>query len=266
MGYSNELESRVAKKVTKAIIDFGLIDHGDRIMIGLSGGKDSWALIQILDVLKRRAPIDFSFVAVNIDSGYDGYEHQKITNTCAERGWELHVEHTDIGETIEDILDDSETPCSLCARLRRGALYRLATTVGASKIALGHHADDFIETLLLNLFFQGSIKAMPARLVSDNGQHVVIRPLVYVLESEARQYAKQSNLPIIGCCCPACGDLSLQRQRMKRLIAQLEVEHPNVKHSILRALGNVSPRHLLAKEPALSGQRDSDGSLRDRRQ
>jgi len=247
MPYATELESRIAKKVTKAITEFGLIEDGDRIMIGLSGGKDSWALIQILDVLRRRAPIDFSFVAVNIDSGYDGYEHHKITEACAARGWELHVEHTDIGETIEDVLDDSATPCSLCARLRRGALYRLATKVGASKIALGHHADDFIETLLLNLFFQGSIKAMPARLVSDNGAHVVIRPLVYVLESEARQYAKESNLPIVGCCCPACGDLSLQRQRMKRLIAQLEVEHPNVKNSILRALGNVSSRHLLTR-------------------
>ena len=157
----------------------------------------------------------------------------------------MHVEHTNIGETIEDILDVDKTPCSLCARLRRGALYRLATNVGATKIALGHHADDFIETLLLNVFFQGAIKAMPARLVSDNGEHVVIRPLAYVLESEARTYAKESNLPIIGCCCPACGDLSLQRQRMKRLIAQLEVEHPEVKNSILRALGNVAPRHLL---------------------
>jgi tRNA 2-thiocytidine biosynthesis protein TtcA len=129
-------------------------------------------------------------------------------------------------------------------------LYRLAATVGATKIALGHHADDFIETLLLNIFFQGSIKAMPARLVSDNGEHVVIRPLAYVLESEARAYAKEADLPIIGCCCPACGDLSLQRQRMKRLIAQLEVEHPEIKSSILRSLGNVHTRHLLVREKA----------------
>ena len=248
MPYNSELESRVAKKVTRAIKDHDLIEDGDRIMVGLSGGKDSWALIQILDVLQKRAPIDFSIVAVNIDSGYEGYEHHKLTETCAARGWELHVEHTSIGETIEDILDTSETPCSLCARLRRGALYRLADTVGATKIALGHHADDFIETLLLNVFFQGSIKAMPARLVSDNGRHVVIRPLAYVLESEARAYAKEANLPIIGCCCPACGDLSLQRQRMKRLIAQLEVEHPDVKSSILKALGNVNTRHLLVRE------------------
>ncbi len=247
MAYASDLETRIAKKVTKAITDHNLIEHGDRIMVGLSGGKDSWALIQILDVLQKRAPIDFSIVAVNIDSGYEGYEHHKLTDTCAARGWELHVEHTTIGETIEDILAQSDTPCSLCARLRRGALYRLATKVGATKIALGHHADDFIETLLLNIFFQGSIKAMPARLVSDNGQHVVIRPLAYILESEARAYAKESNLPIIGCCCPACGDLSLQRQRMKRLVAQLEVEHPEIKNSILRALGNVNTRHLLVR-------------------
>ena len=132
-------------------------------------------------------------------------------------------------------------------------LYRIATEVGATKIALGHHADDFIETLLLNIFFQGSLKAMPARLVSDNGEHVVIRPLVYVLESEARAYAKEAQLPIIGCCCPACGDLSLQRQRVKRLIAQLEVEHPEIRNSMLRALGNVHARHLLDRRISGSG-------------
>jgi tRNA 2-thiocytidine biosynthesis protein TtcA len=267
MGYTSELETKIAKKVTKAIVDHKLIEDGDRIMVGLSGGKDSWALIQILDVLQKRAPIDFSLVAVNIDSGYEGYEHHKLTETCAARGWELHVEHTNIGETIEDILEASETPCSLCARLRRGALYRLADTVGATKIALGHHADDFIETLLLNIFFQGSIKAMPARLVSDNGKYVVIRPLAYVLESEARAYAKEADLPIIGCCCPACGDLSLQRQRMKRLVAQLEIEHPEIKNSILRSLSNVNLRHLLVtdKSPQADGGRAPSGRREPKR-
>src|SRR5215203_4729340 len=146
---------------------------------------------------------------------------------------------------MDDLLDANATPCSLCARLRRGVLYRIASEIGATKIALGHHLDDFIETLLLNLFFAGALKAMPARLVSDNGAHVVIRPLAYVGEDEARLYTKECGLPIIGCCCPACGDLSLQRQRVKRLIAQLEVEHPEIKNSMLRALGNVAPRHLL---------------------
>jgi len=245
MGYASDLETKIAKKVTKAIVEHKLIEDGDRIMVGLSGGKDSWALIQILDVLQKRAPIDFSLVAVNIDSGYEGYEHHKLTETCAARGWELHVEHTNIGETIEDILEETETPCSLCARLRRGALYRLADQVGATKIALGHHADDFIETLLLNLFFAGALKAMPAKLVSDNSKHVVIRPLVYVGEEEARAYAKESELEVIGCCCPACGDMSLQRQRIKRLLMDLEGEHPGIKNSMLKALGNVAPRHLL---------------------
>jgi tRNA 2-thiocytidine biosynthesis protein TtcA len=246
MSYKSPLETRLAKKVTKAITEYNLIEDGDRVMVGLSGGKDSWALLNILDVLRKRAPISFSLVAVTVDSGYDGYRHDLIAATCEQRGWEYRIEHTGIGAVMDDLLDGA-TPCSLCARLRRGVLYRLATEVGATKIALGHHLDDFVETLLLNLFFAGALKAMPARLVSDNGEHVVIRPLVYVTESEARRYAKDEALPIISCCCPACGDLSLQRQRVKRLIAQLEVEHPEVKNSMIRALGNVASRHLLDK-------------------
>src|SRR6188472_1538886 len=208
MSYRSPLEARVAKKTTKAVTDFRLIEDGDRVMVGLSGGKDSWALMQTLDNLRQRAPIDFTLIAVNVDSGYKEYKH--------------------------DLLAANATPCSLCARLRRGVLYRIAEEVGATKIALGHHLDDFIETLLLNLFFAGALKAMPARLVSDNGRHVVIRPLVYATESEARSYAKASALPIIGCCCPACGDLSLQRQRVKRLIMDLEREHPHIKQSLLK--------------------------------
>jgi tRNA 2-thiocytidine biosynthesis protein TtcA len=245
MAYRSEIESRLAKRTTKAIADYQMIEDGDRIMVGLSGGKDSWALLQILDVLRQRAPIRFSLIAVNVDSGYKEYKHDVIARTCEQRGWEYRIEHTGIGEIIEDILEDDKTPCSLCARLRRGVLYRIADEVGATKIALGHHVDDFIETLLLNLFFAGALKAMPAKLVSDNGEHVVIRPLVYIGEEEARQYAKESDLPIIGCCCPACGDLSLQRQRIKRLLMDLEIEHPGVKQSMLKALGNVAPRHLL---------------------
>src|SRR6478672_10926319 len=247
MAYRSPLESRIAKKTTKAITDFKLIEDGDRIMVGLSGGKDSWALLQTLDILRQRAPISFSLVAVNVDSGYKDFKHGVIAKTCEERGWEYRIEHTSIGEVMDDILESNATPCSLCARLRRGVLYRIASEVGATKIALGHHLDDFIETLLLNLFFAGALKAMPARLTSDNGEHVVVRPLVYVTEAEARTYAKEAALPVISCCCPACGDLSLQRQRVKRLIAQLEVEHPEVKNSMIRALGNVASRHLLDK-------------------
>jgi tRNA 2-thiocytidine biosynthesis protein TtcA len=245
MGYNTDLEARIARKTTKAIVDYDMIQDGDRIMVGLSGGKDSWALMQMLHVLQRKAPISFTVVAVNVDSGYKAYKHDVIAQTCRDRGWELRIEHTDIGELIEEILDADDTPCSLCARLRRGVLYRVAKEVGASKIALGHHMDDFIETLLLNLFFSGALRAMPPKLVSDDKAHVVIRPLAYVGEDEARQYCKESELPIIGCCCPACGDLSLQRQRVKRLIMDLEVEHPGVKNSMLKALSNVAPRHLL---------------------
>jgi tRNA 2-thiocytidine biosynthesis protein TtcA len=245
MSYASPLEARIAKKVARASIEHTLIEPDDRIMVGLSGGKDSWALMQVLDVLQKRAPFPFSFIAVNVDSGYKDFKHDVITRTCRERGWDVRIEHTEIGEVMDDLLEANATPCSLCARLRRGVLYRIADEVGATKIALGHHADDFIETLLLNLFFGGALKAMPARLVSDNARHVVIRPLVYVSEQEALEYALARELPIIGCCCPACGDLGLQRQRLKRLIGDLEREHPGVKSSMLKALQNVHPRHLL---------------------
>ena len=245
MPYRSPLESRIAKKTTRAILEYGMVEDGDRVMVGLSGGKDSWALLEILHVLRERAPIRFSITAVNVDSGYKEYKHDLIRSTCDARGWDLRIEHTSIGEVMDDLLEADATPCSLCARLRRGVLYRIAEEVGATKIALGHHADDFVETLLINLFFAGATKAMPARLLSDNGRHVVVRPFVYVSEDEARLYAKEVGLPVIGCCCPACGDLSLQRQRMKRLLMQLEREHPGVKASLLKALGNVMPRHLL---------------------
>lgn len=254
MAYRSPLEARLAKKATRAIVEHGLIEDGDRVMVGLSGGKDSWALLQLLDVLRQRAPIRFSLVAVTVDSGYKNYKHDVITRTCQERGWEVRIEHTSIGEVMDDILESGDTPCSLCARLRRGVLYRLAREVGATKIALGHHLDDVVETLLLNLFFAGALKAMPARLVSDDGAHVVIRPLVHVTEEEARAYTHESGLPVIGCCCPACGNLGLQRQRVKRLIQDLEREHPMVKSSMLTALGNVMPRHLLDRRLNPTGE------------
>ena len=258
MSYRSPLEARLARKTTKAITEFSLIEDGDRVMVALSGGKDSWALIQMLDVLRQRAPITFTLVAVNVDSGYEAYRHDLIERTCRERGWECHIVHTSIGATMDEVLESDATPCSLCARLRRGVLYRLAARVGATKIALGHHADDFIETLLLNLFFAGALKAMPARLVSDDGAHVVIRPLVYAGEDECRAYATDCQLPIIGCCCPACGDLSLQRQRVKRLLMELEREHPGVKNSMLKALKNVGTRHLL--DTRLTPMRESEAS------
>lgn len=261
MAYGSPLEATLARKVTRAIVEHDLIQDGDRVMVGLSGGKDSWALLQILDVLRVRAPITFDLIAVNVDSGYEGYRHDLIERACAERGWELRIIRTSIGETMDDLLEDGATPCSLCARFRRGVLYRIADEVRATKIALGHHADDFIETLLLNLFFGGTLKAMPARLVSDDGRHVVVRPLAYVAESDARQYTKQAGLPIISCCCPACGDLGLQRQRVKRLLNDLEIEYPDIKNSMLKAIGNVQPRHLLDRRlnpvsEMIAGSRD----------
>lgn len=262
MAHRSSLEARISKKTTRAIVDFNLIEDGDRIMVGLSGGKDSWALMQTLDNLRKRAPIRFSLIAVNVDSGYKDFKHGVIAKTCDERGWEYRIEHTSIGDVMDDLLEANATPCSLCARLRRGVLYRIAGEVGATKIALGHHMDDFIETLLLNLFFAGALKAMPARLVSDDGEHVVIRPLAYVGEDEARLYTKECGLPIIGCCCPACGDLSLQRQRVKRLITDLEVEHAGVKQSMLKALGNVMPRHLLDLRLNPSGELRDDAAAR----
>lgn len=245
MPYGSTLEAKLARKVTRTIVDDALIEDGDRVLVGLSGGKDSWALMHLLDVLRQRAPIHFTLVALTIDSGYPEFQHDLIRRTCDERGWEHRTEHTSIGTAIDDLLDPADTPCSLCARLRRGVLYRIADEMGATKIALGHHADDFIETLLLNIFFAGVIKAMPTRLVSDDGRHVVIRPLACVSEDEIRAYTTWAGLPVVGCCCPACGDLALQRQRVKRLIFDLDREHPGVKQSMLKALANVQPRHLM---------------------
>ena len=245
MGYRTPLETRLAKKTTKAIVDFNLIEDGDRVMVGLSGGKDSWALLQILDVLRQRAPIDFSLVAVNVDSGYEGYQHQALADACATRGWEFHSEHTSIGAVIDDKLDADATPCSLCARLRRGVLYRWATRrrrhQDRARPSSRRLRRDAAPEPVLRRRAEGD--AGPAGLRQQ--AHVVIRPLVYVTEAEARAYARENDLPIIGCCCPACGDLSLQRQRVKRLIMELEREHPNVKSSMIKALANVMPRHLL---------------------
>lgn len=263
MAYASTLEARIARKATRAIQDHRLIEEGDRVMVGLSGGKDSWALLQMLHVLRERAPIDFSVVAVTVHSGYADFRHDVIAETCAARGWEHRVERTEIGAVMDDLLDPQDTPCSLCARLRRGVLYRLAGDLGATKIALGHHLDDFVETLLLNLFFAGALKAMPARLVSDDRRHVVIRPFAYVTEDEARMYAKERDLPVVGCCCPVCGDFSLQRQRIKRLLMDLERDHPDIRASMLRALGNVMPRHLLDRRLSPAGDLPVDAAPRE---
>ena len=237
--------SALAKKTTKAIVDYEMIEDGDRIMVGLSGGKDSWALLQMLDVLRQRRR------SGSRSSPSTSTPATRTTSTTSSRRPARRAAGSTASSTPASASSSttSSTPIRRRARCARGCgaacCTAIATEVGATKIALGHHADDFIETLLLNLFFAGALKAMPAKLVSDDGAHVVIRPLVYVGEDEARAYAKESELPIIGCCCPACGDLGLQRQRVKRLLMELEREHPGVKQSMLKALGNVAPRHLL---------------------
>ena len=258
----DRVEHRLMTQLARASHDFALLEPGDRVMVAVSGGKDSHALLYLLREVKRRAPFDFSLVAVNVDQGHPGFPKTLLPDYFRREGYEFEIVEEDTYSIVKEKIPAGKTTCSLCSRLRRGILYTTATRLGATKIALGHHRDDVIETLLLNLFFSGQTKAMPPRLRSDDGKHVVIRPLVYVTEAEARAYCLESQLPIIGCCCPACGDLGLQRQRVKRLIAELEREHPQVKASMIKALGNVMPRHLLDRRlnpPAETlGQPDAD--------
>ena len=242
---AGKLRKRLRRQVGQAIADYAMIDAGDRVMVCLSGGKDSYALLDVLLSLQKRSPLPFSIVAVNLDQKQPGFPADVLPRYLAGRGVLFRIVEQDTYSVVKRVIPEGATMCSLCSRLRRGVLYRVAKEVGATKIALGHHMDDFVETVLLNLFFQGSLKAMPAKLVSDNKEHVVIRPLVYVTEAEARTYAQECGLPIIGCCCPACGDLSMKRQRIKRLLTELELEHPEIKNSMIKALGNVQPRHLL---------------------
>jgi tRNA 2-thiocytidine biosynthesis protein TtcA len=229
-------------------------------MVCMSGGKDSHTLLDLLLDVQGRAPVKFDLLAVNLDQKQPGFPADVLPNYLRERGVPFRIVERDTYSIVKRLVPEGKTYCSVCSRLRRGILYNIAVEEGCTKIALGHHADDFIETLLLNLFFEGSLKAMPARLVSDDGAHVVIRPLVYIGETDCRDYTKSINLPIIGCCCPACGDLSLQRQRVKQLLIDLEREHAGVKHSMLKALANVSLRHLLDTRlhPAVEMIRDSD--------
>lgn len=248
--YRTSLEARIAKKATRAIVDYRLVEDGDRVMVGLSGGKDSWTLLQVLHVLRERAPIRFDVLAATVDLGFPGFGHEAIAAACRERGWPCRVERTRINEVMHDLLAPGATPCSLCARLRRGVLYRMATEEGATKLALGHHADDLIETLLLNLLYEGALKAMPARLTSDEGAHVVVRPLAYVFEEETAAYAAESGLPVQAETCAACSDRALERRRMKKLVADLEAERPGTRNSMLKAISNIVGSHLLDRRYA----------------
>jgi tRNA 2-thiocytidine biosynthesis protein TtcA len=233
------LERRLLARLGDAIGDFELIEPGDRILVGVSGGKDSWALLDLLRLTQRRAPIAFELLPLNVDQGFAGFRADLIEGHLAREGYRYEMRSARINLTVKEKIQPGETFCSLCARLRRGALYRYADELGCNKIALGHHADDFIETLLLNLFFNGQIKAMPARLRARNGRHTVIRPLVYVWEDEVAEYVRARGFPIVCCACPGCKDPTLQRHRMKRLLRELDRGHPGLKRSLLGALRRV---------------------------
>lgn len=252
-----KLEHKIRRLTGKAIGDFSMIHDGDRILVAISGGKDSWALLEMLWQLRRRAPIRYDLVAVNIDQGYAGFRQDVVEDfvrsrygegTPGQAPVEYHMEYFDIASIIEEKAADA-TPCSLCSRLRRGSLYGLAEKLGCNKIALGHHLDDFVETFLLNTLFIGRNAAMAPKLLSDDGKHTVIRPLVYVAEEDIIDYVREQKIPIVCCQCPLmCGQVvhgDFKRRMVKDLINTLERGIPNVRHSLLAALTNVQPSHLL---------------------
>ncbi|MCG3174776.1 MAG: tRNA 2-thiocytidine biosynthesis protein TtcA [Myxococcota bacterium] len=244
-----DLEHHLTRLTGRAIADFGMINEGDHVMVAVSGGKDSYALLHILRLLQSRAPIRFRLTAVNIDQGYAGYNHALIEEYLRINGYTFHMDRTETYNIVSAKKDPDAGWCSFCARIRRGKLYALAGQLGCNKIALGHHLDDFIETALLNQMFAGKLKAMPARLVSDDGHNIVIRPLVYALEKDIRAFAQETGFPVVCCNCPACGQEDHQkRQMVKRLLNDLERENPGVKHSMFSALCNIEPSHLLDRK------------------
>ncbi len=241
------LYRRIKKLTGRAIADFNLIEEGDRIAVGVSGGKDSYTLLHILDSLRRRSPVKYELVAVNVDAGFPGYRKEKIEEHLRHHDFSYRMESTECYRIIEEKRRPGSSYCSFCARLRRGVLYTLADELGCNKIALGHHLDDFIETLLLNQFYVGTLAAMSPKLLADNGRHTVIRPLVYVEEGDIITFTRQNGFPVVCCACPVCGKSDQKRKEMKRLIGALAKENPHLKHSMLGAMGNVHPRHLLDK-------------------
>jgi len=240
---------KLRRGLGRAVSDFGLIADGDRIAVAVSGGKDSYTLMLLLEELRRRAPVAFELIAINIDSGYPGYQTAVIEDFLRTHGFNYNMVPTEHYDIIKEKRRPGSSYCSICARLKRGTLYTVARELGCNKLALGHHRDDFIETLLLNQFFVGSLKAMSPSMLADNGETTVIRPLVYVAESDIIDFSRQASLPVVCCRCPVCGTADLQRKRMKELLSTLEKEIPHIKSSMLKALSNVHPRHLL--DPAL---------------
>ena len=247
---NNKLFKRLARQVGQAIGDYNMIEDGDKVMVCLSGGKDSYALLDILLRLRERAPIDFDIVAVNLDQKQPGFPEHVLPDYLAGLGVPFHIENQDTYSIVKRLVPEGKTTCSLCSRLRRGILYRVAGELGATKIALGHHRDDILQTLLLNLFYGGKLKGMPPKLQSDDGRNVVIRPLAYVKETDLEKYAELREFPIIPC--NLCGSQpNLKRAEMKALIREWDKRFPGRVDNMFNALGNVVPSHLM--DPNLFG-------------
>lgn len=258
----NRLLKRIIRLVGKAIGDFGLIEDGDRILVALSGGKDSWTLLHALRHLQKKAPVKFEIAAVTVHPGAAEFSCESLTERLAGEGVPYTILPGRIVEIVRDHLDTGTGPCSFCARLRRGVLYSYASAQGWNKIALGHHLDDFIETLLMNLFYNGSIKGMNPLLAADDGKNTVIRPLVYVREDITREYALSARVPILGCSCPYHGMSSSRRHWVKELLTKIEKEIPDVKSNLLASMGRVHERHLFqptARSPKMGNDSPAEG-------
>jgi tRNA 2-thiocytidine biosynthesis protein TtcA len=240
----NKLHKRLLRLAGQAIGDFSMIGEGDRVMVCLSGGKDSYGLLDLLLTLRERAPVSFGIVAVNLDQKQPGFPEHVLPEYLERLGVEYHIENQDTYSIVTRLIPAGQTMCSLCSRLRRGILYRVADELGATRIALGHHRDDILETFFLNLFFGGKLKSMPPRLVSDDGKHVVIRPLAYVSEDDLEAYAGLRAFPIIPC--DLCGSQeTLQRKQVKAMLREWDKRNPGRVETIFRSLMNVVPSHLL---------------------
>jgi tRNA 2-thiocytidine biosynthesis protein TtcA len=240
---THKLEKRLCRHVGKAIVDFNMIEEGDRVMVCMSGGKDSYAMLDILLKMRQRAPVDFELVAVNLDQKQPGFPAHVLPDYLAKTGVPFHIENQDTYSIVRDKVPEGKTMCSLCSRLRRGILYRVADELGATKIALGHHRDDILQTFFLNMFFGGKLKGMPPKLVSDDGRHIVIRPLAYVAEKDLVRWASHRQFPIIPC--TLCGSQeNLQRKQVGAMLRDWERNHPGRVENMFSALQNVVPSHL----------------------